>query len=939
MQIPEGYRRLEGSECRPVSNARRISAEDPNKNLSGSIRLKPAAGQAGRDRVAAFVRAQGLRFDRIGTDEIAVSGTVAQMNAAFAIDLGLYTWGTRVYRGCEGFLHLPAEIAELVAEVIGMVEHEAGEGGPWTFPGRSGAGEGQGGIAPEGKQRIRVIAHWKVPHQGPSGPVHAANYAMVSSFDIDWLNTAGFQTMLDNFAASPGAFQTVRVMKALNSGTAELGSTVTGLAPAPDNVWAFGAPAPDPTSGSAFPATISALIELTQRGLTPFVVLGFFPDGVYNNTAGGVPTSQAGFPESSPYGPSSFYLGNNPGDWGIILDNWGTLITAFFQTLKLTFQDAMQNWRFEVWNEPDNASFWLPDANSNNILGLQPSGQTELYYYCQLYQKTVSAIATAGLGFPVQVGGPAIMANNNYLSTGIDVNSTGSDSDLSIAMPIFLDFVYNPGTSAAPMPSLQCDFISLHAKGDWSENQLPSLANVIDSVESTVSKFALNSTYGGYFNNIPIVNDEGDMRVGAGVPFYPRMTSQFPAWLTALMIANDSLTSEYASKGAQFMGCSDNAHLELAGWQQPPPNTDDPGSMSGAYAFGQQRSIMTAASAWNAGTLLAPVCPQDLVKVPAYNFYELLRLLGNQHGAFISGQENFYPTDPTSDLFSAITVGEASGQLTYVCWVFCVYPTVVPTTGAPATPQSWTTNVEVIDLPASWTRVNWVQFQIGPPAAKDSFSVAQTSQPEPLPTNSIVQGAWQYDTPGSDTHVSVSNPTFDAANIRAVQELGVVQYVQNQPVTGQAWETPSPVDFEPYSSTVFWITEYDTSVVPATPVAASYNPPSGPVAIPVALQVGGNVVLRWSYPVTDPSDPQLYTFFYFQVTRVDNSGNSKVISPVPQITKDGKPAASFALRAALWVDTTPPALPRGGSYTYEIRAFSASGVPSAGSLTSLPVPF
>jgi hypothetical protein len=85
--------------------------------------------------------------------------------------------------------------------VIGIIEHQPGAGGPWANPIPPVTGESSG------PSRFRVIADWVVPHPGPSGPVNSANYAVLSSFDIDWLNTTGFQTLLDNLAASPGAFR------------------------------------------------------------------------------------------------------------------------------------------------------------------------------------------------------------------------------------------------------------------------------------------------------------------------------------------------------------------------------------------------------------------------------------------------------------------------------------------------------------------------------------------------------------------------------------------------------------------------------------------------------------------------------------------------------------------------------------------------------------
>jgi hypothetical protein len=173
--------------------------------------------------------------------------------------------------------------------------------------------------------------------------------------------------------------------------------------------------------------------------------------------------------------------------------------------------------------------------------------------------------------------------------------------------------------------------------------------------------------------------------------------------------------------------------------------------------------------------------------------------------------------------------------------------------------------------------------------------------------------------------VNVSNPAFDASNIRLAQELRLVQYMQQVALTNGVWKSPAAVDFEPYSSTAFWITQYD-STKPAAPVQAAYTLPDRTVdPIPVAIQVGSHVVIRWQYLATDPV---YYSFFYFEVARGD-----EIISPQPQQTRDGVPTGSFALRAAIWVDTAPPV---GNTYTYTIRVVSASGIKSD-ALTSPPV--
>jgi hypothetical protein len=64
-----------------------------------------------------------------------------------------------------------------------------------------------------------------VPLSGPKGPVNGAEFSLVGEFDVDYLTDAGFKRLLDNLAASPGALKTVRVMKVLNSGTPEPGTS------------------------------------------------------------------------------------------------------------------------------------------------------------------------------------------------------------------------------------------------------------------------------------------------------------------------------------------------------------------------------------------------------------------------------------------------------------------------------------------------------------------------------------------------------------------------------------------------------------------------------------------------------------------------------------------------------------------------------------------
>jgi hypothetical protein len=80
------------------------------------------AAQADLDKVAAFAQAHGLTVAESSAARrtVVLSGTVAQMEAAFGVSLGHYETPTESYRGREGFVHVPEEIAEIVESVLGL---------------------------------------------------------------------------------------------------------------------------------------------------------------------------------------------------------------------------------------------------------------------------------------------------------------------------------------------------------------------------------------------------------------------------------------------------------------------------------------------------------------------------------------------------------------------------------------------------------------------------------------------------------------------------------------------------------------------------------------------------------------------------------------------------------------------------------------------------
>jgi hypothetical protein len=891
--VPDNYREIDGADWPPVSGARFVNEADPAETITVVIHLKASAGQAGLSVLEAFARSRGVVV--VATNSVQRSvvlwGTAEQISDLFAIRLNVYEAPAGLCRGWDGLLHLPADLAEIVEGVSGLLEREIENLAHWLggFPGvgqtgAGGSGEGQGSGTGRGDRPVQVF-DLIVPESGPKGAVDAAAFSLVQVFDIGWLLDPGFQRQLDNFAASPGAFKTVRVMKVFTNGVA----TVTTARPALPNETA----ADDLTtmSGNVWPAggpidftgTLNALAELTSRGLIPFIVLGFFPDGIYNTTSFTAPLP-------GPIGPNPEKVGLSAADWAIITGNWTTLVEAFFAALIADPRfgaAAIQNWWFEVWNEPDNDSMWGPDSDTE-----------ELTYYQGLYAATCTAVTAAvtAKGATVQLGGPTIMGPN-VVGTNDPIPGT-----TATMMSDFIDFVM--GKTPASTTKLQCDFLSFHAKGSWSfclngasldennvpvANSAPILQAAVDGADQTAS-FAKAAG----LSRITVINDEADMRVLFDVPFRPRMTEQFPAWLTALMIAYDSLASEYAPAGMKFMVGSDDAELPLVGWSQTTSvetirgegqayNVGDP--EFAVAAFGQQRSIMTAAStggppvgdasgsdSWVKGT-----CPIDLLKVPVYNFYELLRLLGDQHGAFLSGSSNYYPHG--SDLFHIITVSS-----THIGSVFCVYP---PNPPSGASKTAWPINYSIVGIP--WSKINWYQFQIDG-TLSNGFNAAGGPGTEPV-ASACVPSPWPA--------TSLSLTGLNAAAIRHAQELSVVKQATptvGQPITGGRFDAPA-LKIPAYTTTMFWITEYiENEVAPNAPTWIGPTPPTLDIT-----PSGTNVVLTWQ-PSTLPA------FYSYEVAKDDKT---KIISPDP-------------LRAALWVDTNG-----GTGHKYWVRVRTASNTQGA----------
>ena len=161
--VPHNYCALPGSEHHKVKGARRSKPVDPDETIRLLIRVRrppdaaPApdhshwertkpgqrkflsrkelgekygASDADLQRVAAFARSKELKVLELHAARrlVIVTGTVRQLNHAFAVDLGHYETDDEeqpTYRGREGHVHVPKDIQHLIEGVFGLDDRRA----------------------------------------------------------------------------------------------------------------------------------------------------------------------------------------------------------------------------------------------------------------------------------------------------------------------------------------------------------------------------------------------------------------------------------------------------------------------------------------------------------------------------------------------------------------------------------------------------------------------------------------------------------------------------------------------------------------------------------------------------------------------------------------------------------------------------------------------
>ena len=203
-------------------------------------------------------------------------------------------------------------------------------------------------------------------------------------------------------------------------------------------------------------------------GVRPMVELGFMPEALAADLPDRQVPYQVHYPKSTISGKSN----NPPKDYA----KWGDLCRVVTAHLVERYgKDAVLQWYFEVWNEPD-IDYWhtTPEA------------------YWKLYDYAVSGVRAALPG--ARVGGPATTSPRNPRA--------------NLFLKNFLDHV-NSGRSAADGRPLPMDFISFHAKGQPTIKDGKVTMGIQNELRDADAGFALIAGY-PRFKNLPIIISEAD---------------------------------------------------------------------------------------------------------------------------------------------------------------------------------------------------------------------------------------------------------------------------------------------------------------------------------------------------------------------------------------------------------------------------------------------
>ncbi len=355
--------------------------------------------------------------------------------------------------------------------------------------------------------------------------------------------------------------------------------------------------------------------------------------------------------------------------------------------------------------------------------------------YLDFYRATALAVRRSGQR--ARLGGPAIAWTRQ--------------DDGAALMERFLLFLRGE-------PDLPCDFISFHRKGVWLDAEgEPRIDRLVEAAETT-AQLALRLVPERCARGLLIINNEADMRVGFQHPYEARLSERFPSWLAACATAHAELSLRHASRGLRFAAVADNANQHLV--REP---------------FDGRRALMTPTAAER---------PADLVKLPVFSFYEMLRMMGGSICSAAQPQTGTYQLGAADEGRIGILLARYAQD-------------------AAATVERL--ELELRDIP--WRRANLALFRVDA-----THSNAFAANGRQMPSPALASGK--------------------ARRLRAAAELTEAAPLRSRlHVAGGRLRVP--ILLQPFATVLAWITPFD----PAPPAAPRWNE---------AGLEDGNAVLRWT---------------------------------------------------------------------------------------------
>ena len=260
-----------------------------------------------------------------------------------------------------------------------------------------------------------------------------------------------------------------------------------------------------------------------------------------------------------------------PGDYR----KWGQVLKAFAEHLQDRYgAEEIEQWYFEIWNEPDNHKPWVKDSST----------------FLALYDYMEDALHSVNPR--LKVGGPAVKQG----PAGVKIFRE------------FLDHCRDGLNYATGRFGTRVDFISVHCKGGWPNTYCPSMEFMFNPLKEYME---ILKEY-PCFRDIEFFNDESDIVWEGSQGIWKeswmnfRNTHYFPGFVCK-MVDTYCRTAEDEMGVNLSVVASDNCHLQ---WER--------------FLFSGNRSQLTP---------LVKYPSTDLIKKPAFNAYVLLSRLGNMRVA------------------------------------------------------------------------------------------------------------------------------------------------------------------------------------------------------------------------------------------------------------------------------------------------------------------